>query len=90
MTFRFAVQRGGGFVENENWARSLDGARYSDALALSSGKFYAPFTDQRIQTLRHLAYEFHRMCSLCGSDDFCFRYFAHLAISDIGSNRVVE
>src|SRR5665647_2492126 len=90
LAFRFAVQCGGGFVEDEDGRVLENGACNCDALALASGKFYAALADQRVKSLRHFAYEYHRMGGLCGVNDFCLRHLAHLTVGDIGGNRVIE
>src|SRR5712675_136696 len=46
--FRFGVQTGSRFIENEDAWIGENGSGDGDALLLSTGKFYAAFTDDRI------------------------------------------
>ncbi len=48
--FRLAVERGSGFVQNQDWRIFQHGARDGDALALAAGKPHAALADHGVVT----------------------------------------
>ena len=53
----FAVERAGGFVEDQNARIAEERARDRDALALAAGKFRTPLTEQGVVTFGQVADE---------------------------------
>jgi len=78
MALRFAIQRGGGLVQNQDRCVFKNRARDGDALSLAAGEFHTALADQRTQAFRPFSDEFHRMRGLSGGDDLRFAHVAHL------------
>src|SRR5450631_85502 len=87
--FRFGVEFGGGFVENQNRRVFEDGAGDGDALALAAAETGAAFTDYGVVALGEFRDEVGGESGLCGGFHASFRD-AGQAVADIVPDGVVE
>src|SRR5216683_4421589 len=87
--FRFGVQTGSRFIENEDAWIGENGASDGDALLLPAGKFYTAFADDRIVFFFKRLYEF-----VDSGNTACFHDFFFAGIrpreGNIFANRTVE
>ena len=87
--FRFGVELGSRFVQNEDGSVLQQGAGNREALALAAGKALAAIADQGPITVRHLHDEIMREGGLSGGNDF-FLGYGRAAITQVVPNRVIE
>ncbi len=90
VALRFAVERRGGLVENQDRGVLQERTGDRQALPLSAGQPHAVLADEGRQPLRHFPDELHRMCGLGGRDDFGVTRPGQATVRDIGGHAVVE
>src|ERR1700685_477774 len=88
-SLRLTIQRGGGFVQNQDRRIFQDGARNRDALAFSSGETYATLANHFVVTLGQRMDEVMRQ-SGAGCGFYFFEPNMRLAVSDVVANGVVK
>ena len=86
---RLGVERGGGFVEDEDGGVPHHGAGNADALALPAGKRQAALADRRVVAVGHLRDEVVRVGHLRRFDDLRRRRFRP-SIGDVVADRAGE
>src|ERR1035438_3937362 len=87
--FRFGVQAGSRFIENEYRRVADHGARDSDALALTARERYAALAHHRVVPVRHLLDEFMGIGELRRLDDLLAIRF-RLAVRNVLPDRNPE
>ena len=87
--FRFRIERGGRFIENQDRRILQDGARDRHALLLAAGQFQAALAHHRVITLRQRFDEIMDVRGLRGGDDFFARRIG-TPVGDVVVDRIVE
>ena len=88
-TFRFGIEGGGGFVEDENRGVFKDSAGDGDALALAAGEFDAAFAGEGVETFWQGFDKFPSVGEFGGFDDF-FVTSVRSGVGDVFADSTVE
>ncbi len=90
VALRFGIERRSRLVQYQHRRILEQRARDRQPLALAARQLDAVLAHQRIESLRHLADEFHRVRGFGRGDDVRLAGVAHHAVRDIGRDAVVE
>ena len=88
--FRFGIQCGRRFIQNQDWAVTQQRARNRNTLTLTTGQEHAIFTNDGIQTVIHLVDKVHRIGHACGILDLLAAVLFSARISDVVGDRIVK
>src|SRR5437667_4106682 len=86
----FAVESGGGLVENQHRRVLEEGARDSEPLPLPARKAHAVLADHGAEPFRHFADELHCVRRFGGLNDVSLTRSREAPVGDVRGDRVVE